>query len=657
MRRLLALFALTLGLLGCSKSTPPVAIDDGTSDNVKVSADPKLRYGKPVEHWIKELKNPDDEAASRAAGILADFGPQAVPQLIEAVKDPDEKVTAKALTTLGRIRPPAVKELVAALADDAVAPRIVAVLVNLNTASVPVLATALEDPNVNVRIHAAHALRDIGPAADEARPALFKALTDPEDKIRVSAAEAIVRIGPGLGDEEPLIAALKDKDGVVRGYAAVALGKRGNNALEAAPSLVKLLSDTSEDARAGAAEALGQIRPRDSKPQMTALRAVLKDQSPKVRERAVFSVGQIGSKGESKSLAGELVPDISPLLKDKETGVRRSAAQALGALGKGASKAAPLLAPLLDDREQPTRMAAVMALGRMGDAGVTVLAKAVESPHEDVRKGAMAVLVNSGADASSAVPAVAKMLKDPEDKVRQEAADFLGNVGLPAQSAVPDLAAALSDTNDVVRSHAAIALGKIGAPAVGALTKALKDANADIRTAAAEGLGKIGSGAKSAVPELTSTLKDKNDETRKSAASALASIGPDAKSAAPALAEAAKEKNMPEMRKRCFTALVSIGEPSVPAILAGSKDSNSVYAREIFRVLKDIGKPAVPGLTSALKDNTYPKYIRSSAASILGEIGAVEAVPALKDAAQDPEKDVSLAAQAALKKLANVVGK
>ncbi|QGZ89549.1 hypothetical protein GQR42_08210 [Microcystis aeruginosa FD4] len=73
--------------------------------------------------------------------------------------------------------------------------------------------------------------------------------------VRRYAAEALVRIGqPSV---EPLIAALKDEDVVVRRAAAEALGKIGGEL--AIEPLVAVLKDEDVDVRRSATEALGKI--------------------------------------------------------------------------------------------------------------------------------------------------------------------------------------------------------------------------------------------------------------------------------------------------------------------------------------------------------------------------------------------------------------
>jgi len=55
----------------------------------------------------------------------------------------------------------------------------------------PALIEALQDTDWGVRVAAATALGEIGPAAKAARPALEKALLDADKRVRESAREAL----------------------------------------------------------------------------------------------------------------------------------------------------------------------------------------------------------------------------------------------------------------------------------------------------------------------------------------------------------------------------------------------------------------------------------------------------------------------------------
>ena len=120
----------------------------------------------------------------------------------------------------------------------------------------------LRSRRANIRIEAASALGDIGPAAASAVPALSNALEDEEWIVRSAAAMSLGGIGPPAKSAvSALTNALEDEDEDVREEAASALGKIGPAAAAAVPALTNALRDEDEEVREEAASALGKIDP------------------------------------------------------------------------------------------------------------------------------------------------------------------------------------------------------------------------------------------------------------------------------------------------------------------------------------------------------------------------------------------------------------
>jgi HEAT repeat protein len=71
---------------------------------------PLLAHGKPVDHWLQEIKNADGKARKKAVIALGHVGsadPRAIPALIEAVKDRDATIRKEAVVALLHIGPAA----------------------------------------------------------------------------------------------------------------------------------------------------------------------------------------------------------------------------------------------------------------------------------------------------------------------------------------------------------------------------------------------------------------------------------------------------------------------------------------------------------------------------------------------------------------------
>jgi vesicle coat complex subunit len=105
-------------------------------------AAPVVARGKPVSHWLQELKSPSAKARKQAAFCLGLVGAKdeaAVPALTGAVKDEDAEVRRAAVLALLNIGPPA---------RDAV----------------PALERARNDVDAQVRSYAAKAIQRIFPS-------------------------------------------------------------------------------------------------------------------------------------------------------------------------------------------------------------------------------------------------------------------------------------------------------------------------------------------------------------------------------------------------------------------------------------------------------------------------------------------------------------
>jgi HEAT repeat protein len=129
--------------------------------------------------------------------------------------------------------------------------------------AVPLLIRNLAGPRSSTHVWTAHALRDFGLEAEEARPAL-RALADgaPEGAVRIAAREAVEVIDKAsrtfheqtLPD---LIADLGDDDAEIRAAAAEALATHGTRAKAAVPDLIRALDDPQPKVRRAASAALG----------------------------------------------------------------------------------------------------------------------------------------------------------------------------------------------------------------------------------------------------------------------------------------------------------------------------------------------------------------------------------------------------------------
>jgi HEAT repeat protein len=350
-----------------------------------------------------------------------------VAEHIAALKDDDWAIREEAATALGTFRDPrAVGPLVCLLrdADRAVRQAAIGALAAIGEPSVPVLGLCLSDPQADVQEAASSVLAII--ADERVIDPLIAALANRDWIVRMHAAKALGRIKDARAIE-PLLPLLQDKVKAVREEAATALAELGECALA---SLVGALKHSEWLVRLHAVEALGKSRSADAVEPL--LWVLFNDRDQAVREDVVRALGQLADARALEFL----------VMAMKEPRLRTLAVEALGRIGD--RRAVPVLMAVLEggdrpvdtspvagcadswDEEMNTKGAAVRALGSLGDeAAIPSLLKAL---HETVtRADAATALVSFGTKVVA--PLVTIMTQTPDENVRFYAKDALARVG------------------------------------------------------------------------------------------------------------------------------------------------------------------------------------------------------------------------------------
>jgi HEAT repeat protein len=176
--------------------------------------------------------------------------------------------------------------------------------------------------------------------------------------------------------------------------------------------------------------------------------------------------------------------------------------------------------------------------------------------------------------------------------------------------------------------------------AVKALIETLRGGERAQRDEAYRGL--IGAG-QSAVPQLIATLDDKDPDMREYAAAALGDIG-DQRAVKPLLAI------LKGAGQRRYIAAWALGklkaEEAIDPLIASLAEKNDALQKESTRALIGIGGPAVPALIAAL-DDPRPD-VRKFASRALGIIEDKRAEAPLIKRLDDQSEDVAAAAALAL---------
>ena len=293
--------------------------------------------------------------------------------------------------------------------------------------AVPALTESLTDKDSKVRVAAALALAEVGPAAKPAVARLLdQALHDPNQYAGTTAAGALKTIDLSAARQvmTASIELLKSGSTPVRRNACAMLGSLGPVAKPAVPDLLVALNDVDETIRMHAVGALGEIG-IPAGLVIPALTKALHDKAQPVRYRALSQFAFSLPSTES------VMPHLKELTEDRDLGVATLAKSALSS----------------PHRQAKNRTAVYMTMLQMGNANDYTLRQ----------------LAQLGPEAADTVPGVIPVLKHERPLYRYLAAEVLGAIGPGAKDAVPALTAALQDEDAIVRESAAEALRAIGA--------------------------------------------------------------------------------------------------------------------------------------------------------------------------------------------------
>jgi sugar phosphate isomerase/epimerase/HEAT repeat protein len=441
--------------------------------------------------------------------------------------------------------------------------------------------------------------------SDYARYALERIpLPEAVAAIRAAMPKATERMKVGLintlgvrrdAESAPALAALlQDKDAMIAGAAAAALGKIGG---------------------ADAAKALADFRgkaPAELKPVVTDAYLVAADQFVKN-----------GKKDAAEAIYKEVyVPT--------ETKAVRVAALA-GLVATQGEKSLATLAPLMTGDDVQMQVIALRLAQGIPGAEAT---KALAAMLPKLPVGAQITLAGQLGERgdAAAAPALIEASKGDNEGVRVAALRALGGVGDVSTVAVL-IKAAVGPT-----AGAAIdALGRLkGADVDAALVKALDGADVPVKSALLQALA--ARRAASAVPEVVKALADADAGIRKTAATALGTMGDD-KAVAALIGFASKAEKQDELdaAEKALTAICDraadkgkCGLPIVEASAAAKGPAKVCF----LKVMPKIGGPSALGaIKTALADADAPTA--EAALRVLADWPDAAAAPDLLDVAKN----------------------
>lgn len=259
----------------------------------------------------------------------------------------------------------------------------------------------------------------------------------------------------------------------------------------------------------------------------------------------------------------------------------------------------------------------------------------------------------------------AKELKSKDKVARAGAAYALAYLTEEKEKVVPELTAALKDPEPEVRTNAAVALAyrqSHAKSAVPALLELFSDKDVKARRAGVFAIEMIRPELKQVEAPLLKALKNDDMPVRVRAAYALVMVGYKGKEPLDTLAQGLADEKDPEVRRLTRQRAIYIGLPAIPITINGLQDKRPAIRIDACHGLCGIvitqnrektplPKEALQALIVALKDEE--KTIARMAIDTLGQLGepAKVAIPALKQATNDPDYSVRVEAHRALKAL------
>jgi len=287
----------------------------------------------------------------------------------------------------------------------------------------------------------------------------------------------------------------------------------------------------------------------------------------------------------------------------------------------------------LEDVDDATREEAAKALADLGDPNtLEELLTAIEDDYWAVRVQIGWAFGKIGGE--RAIDGLIVLFNDSMMEVQAEAVLAMASIGV---GTVPKLITCLKDERWRVREQAAKSLGllKDSQAVQGLMIVAGRDRDGAVKSAAAEALGRIGDSK--AVPALIKLFKDTSKIVRETAGTALLYIGEES---IPALIETLKD---PHFVVRCHGVRALGGMTTdyqmgrawttdsrvVDALIVALKDEDRAVREDATIALGIIGDPkAVDGLIEAMKEGAVKRH----AISALGMIGDARALRPVMDA-------------------------
>jgi HEAT repeat protein len=383
---------------------------------------------------LEYLQEPD--SAETAAQALIDFGPAALPAILETLRNAEEDelvaLLLRVVNVLGGRE--SIPHIIAFLDHDNPMIRRLAIetLGQIpDGGAIDYLLAKLDDPDVASQQAAMNSIVALVSAIPEIKDDVLvkirRLLQSPSVPTKLNSLSIYVSIqGEGFHDE--LLLASKDSDPVIRQKAVSLMGKFGHE--QFAEQIVLSLADESTAVRLAAINAVVHMRPETG---LEPLISALEDHDIWIRTAAAQALGEYRHPSAIEPLMKHLQSDMPP--------VRIAGIEALGKSENPAVK--QILFDCFGEEDMEIRRAAMLALSRVPGMDVfEALVGALFDTDWRIRAAAVTALGMRGD--RDALSYLHRALEDPDPYVQQSAVNALERI--PDRSSFPYLFKALENT-------------------------------------------------------------------------------------------------------------------------------------------------------------------------------------------------------------------
>lgn len=303
---------------------------------------------------------------------------------------------------------------------------------------------------------------------------------------------------------------------------------------------------------------------------MPPLIEALKDNDTKVRASAADALGAFPK--DDNALAA-----LKAAMSDPDAEVRRSTILSLGRLAHGDSMVEDMIREKLQDQDRLSASNAIIALALMGkydDGGLPVISDSLANSNETVAKAAARALGSIGVEKPDLVlPLLIKALEDKNSTAARNALPALRKMKKDALPALPKVAAMFAGADAATRSDVldtVSALDEKGDFSLPIFVKSLESDDPIDRREALLGLLRLKSAWKEFLAPLVGIMDDPDVENRMVIVGILKGIANESDQAASGLVSITSDSDI-RVKNAAISALSQISKPSTEVMAALTK--------------------------------------------------------------------------------------